>query len=319
MVARFDTITVSEDGADRVRVSGARGEPAPEDLKVCINYVGGHRNSMTFVLNGLDIERKAEVALRLLWDRLGDPSQFAECDVRLIRADHEDATTIEGASAFLRVTVKDPDGDKVGRRFSNAVTELALASYPGFTMTSPPSDGTVYGVYWPALVPADVVEHRVVLPDGSSIVVPHSKPTPGTEVVAARAPEALTTDGPTARAPLGRLFGARSGDKGGNANLGVWARDARAFAWLAREMTVERIKDLIPEAAELVVQRYDLPNLWALNFVLVGFLGEGVSSSTRFDPQAKALGEFWRSRVVDLPVSLLDAENVRDVQPRNGT
>ena len=112
----------------------------------------------------------------------------------------------------------------------------------------------------------------------------------------------------TVRVPLGRVFGARSGDKGGNANVGVWARDERAYRFLDGFLTLQRFRELIPEARELRVDRYALPNLLALNFVVVGLLGEGVSSSTRVDPQAKGLGEWLRARIVDLPVELLDSQ-----------
>jgi len=102
------------------------------------------------------------------------------------------------------------------------------------------------------------------------------------------------------------VIGARSGDKGGNANVGLWARSAAGFAWLAAELTVERFRQLLPEARDLAVERFELPNLLALNFVVHGLLGEGVASSTRPDPQAKSLGEYLRSRVVDLPIALVD-------------
>jgi hypothetical protein len=107
------------------------------------------------------------------------------------------------------------------------------------------------------------------------------------------------------RAPLGAIFGARSGDKGGNANVGVWARSARAYAWLAAFLDAERFRELLPETAALEVRRFELPNVWALNFVVVGLLGEGVASCVRRDAQAKSLGEFLRSRLVDLPEALL--------------
>jgi hypothetical protein len=118
----------------------------------------------------------------------------------------------------------------------------------------------------------------------------------------------IPTTGPTTRVPLGAVFGARSGDKGGNANVGIWARDERAYRFLAGFLTVERFRELIPEARQLPVQRYELPNLLAVNFVVVGLLGEGVSSSTRVDPQAKGLGEWLRARVVELPVELLERQ-----------
>jgi hypothetical protein len=121
-------------------------------------------------------------------------------------------------------------------------------------------------------------------------------------------PPAHPPGGPTVRAPLGRAFGARSGDKGGNANVGVWARGPEGYAFLASFLTVERFRALIPEARGLQVRRYQLPNLLALNFVVVGLLGEGVSSPTRVDPQAKGLGEWLRARVVDLPVALVEEQ-----------
>jgi hypothetical protein len=111
--------------------------------------------------------------------------------------------------------------------------------------------------------------------------------------------------GEVRRVPLGEVVGARSGDKGGDANLGVWARTDQAHAWMRQFLTVERLKELLPETAALDVDRYELPNLKALNFVIHGLLGRGVAASTRFDPQAKALGEWLRSRVVDVPEELL--------------
>jgi hypothetical protein len=111
--------------------------------------------------------------------------------------------------------------------------------------------------------------------------------------------------GPTTRAALGAVFGARSGDKGGNANLGVFARSDEAWAWLDEFLTVERLRGLLPEVAKLTVDRYRLPAIRSLNFVIHGLLEEGVAASTRQDAQAKSLGEWLRARVVDLPEALL--------------
>ena len=116
-----------------------------------------------------------------------------------------------------------------------------------------------------------------------------------------------TDFGPTERAPLGRVCAARSGDKGGNANVGLWTRTAAEYDWLRAHLTVPKFRALLPEAADLAVHRYELPNLYALNFVVVGLLGEGVASSTRPDPQAKGLGEYLRSRLTDVPTRLLRA------------
>ncbi|HEY7606858.1 MAG TPA: acyclic terpene utilization AtuA family protein, partial [Actinomycetes bacterium] len=371
VVARFDTVRVTEVGPDRVRLSGARGEPAPDRLKVAVNYLGGFRNSMSFVLTGLDVEAKAAMAETALFERLGGRERFQTAEARLVGRPADDPASAETAVAELRVTVKDPDPAKVGRAFSNAAIELALASYPGCYTTTPPTDATPYGIYWPALVRADLVDQVVVLPDGRRLPVkpspaptahppeppgtpgPHppvvgaperegspqpgsgdpavhspptptstsptptsttptpdpTAPTPTAPAPTASAPaSASATHRPTVRAPLGRVFGARSGDKGGTANVGVWARTGEGYRFLEGFLTVGRFRELIPEARELDVRRYELPNLLALNFVVAGLLGEGVSSSTRIDPQAKGLGEWLRARVVDLPAELLEPQ-----------
>ena len=325
VVARFDTIEVDDVGPDRVRLSGTRGLPAPRDVKVCLNLLGGWRNSMTFVLTGLDVDAKADLTVRSLADALGGTGQFGEFDARLIRSDKADAPTNVQATAQLRVTVKDEDADRVGRRFSGAATELALAGYPGLHLTAPPGAATAYGVYWPALVPADLVVPSVVRADGSRLEVPHhghradAVPTvvdgadaslaPGVAIAPDAVPSSGSDQGPdreaTVRLPLGTLIGARSGDKGGNANVGLWARSDEAWAWLDAELTLDRFRELLPEADGLAVQRHAFPRLRALNFVVVGLLGEGVASSTRPDPQAKGLGEYLRSRSVDVPVHLV--------------
>ena len=300
-VARFDTIRLEREGPDRVRISGVRGEPPPPELKVCVNELRGFRNRMTFVLTGLAVAEKAALVEETLRARLGDG---IELDFRLIRSDKPDAPTNEEACAHLQVTATSSDRDGVGRAFSGAAIELALASYPGFTATAPPGDASPYGVYRPGFVPAVEVEQVVVLDDGTRIAV---EPVAGTPV----APDELraqarTRDwGPTRGVPLGTLFGARSGDKGGDANVGLWARTEDAYAWLVGFLGVEQFKRLLAEAAPLDVRRYELPNLLALNFVVEGLLGEGVAASNRPDPQAKGLGEYVRSRIVDLPEALL--------------
>jgi hypothetical protein len=257
------------------------------------------------VLTGLDIEDKAAWAEQELFGILGGRGSFAEVDVRLLRFDRPDATSNEQATAHLRITVKDPDPRKVGRRFANATMELALGGYAGFHTTTPPTPESAYGVYWPALIPATEVEHTVVLPDGTRQLIP---PTDANSTYVGFEPtyvEYAVAGGPAVRAPLGRIAAARSGDKGGNANIGVWTRDPAAFGWLRDYLTVDRIRELIPEAAALPVHRYELANLSALNFVLAGLLGDGVAASARPDPQAKGLGEYLRSRLVDIPASLL--------------
>lgn len=299
VTSRFDTITLTQQDKDRVAITGVRGEAPPDTLKVCVNTLDGFRNSMTFVLCGLDIDDKAALARRQLVAAVGADG----LEWTLARTDHADADTEEMASALLHATIRTPD-PKRAKAFSRAAVELALASYPGFTLTSPPGDGTPVGVYRPEYIPQEAVLHVAVLPDGTRKTVEAS----GTTAVASPLPveEVEPVAGTwTRRAPLGTIVGARSGDKGGDANLGVWVRDPAAYPWLATELTVDRLRELLPEAKDLDIERHPLPNLSAINFVLHGLLGQGVAASTRFDPQAKSLGEWLRSRVVDIPETLL--------------
>ncbi|MEV6641472.1 acyclic terpene utilization AtuA family protein [Amycolatopsis sp. NPDC051371] len=303
-VAHFDTVRLDQVGPDRVRISGTRGSPPGDRLKVALNHDGGYRNTMTLVLTGTRIEEKAAWAEQQLFELLGGKEQFAEVDVTLLRFDHPDAPVNAEATAHLRVTVKDPDRAKVGRRFSNTTMELALGGYPGFHTTTPPSAESGFGVYWPTLVPAAEVQHRVTLPDGTRRVIPH--PPTGPWTTARPAPvEPRVFDGPTRRVQLGEVAGARSGDKGGNANIGLWTRTDAEYDWLRHFLDEARFRSLLPEAAALEVRRFELPNLRAVNFVVVGLLGEGVAASVRPDPQAKGLGEYLRSRAVDVPETLL--------------
>src|SRR4051812_13317956 len=295
VVADFRSIRLAEDGPDRVAVRGVRGLPAPPTTKVSLNYDGGFRNRVTFALTGLQQREKAAWVEAALFARLGGNDRFDEVDVRFVSAP-TDAAGQEASSGKLHITVKSADDRVVGRAFSSAAIELALANYPGFFVSSPPTDAQAFGVYWPALVSNDDVHQVVVLADGRRIPIDCMPASPGEPQPVTATVVDVEPVGPASGEPLGLYFGARSGDKGGNANVGIWATDAAGYAWLDRNLTVEAVAALTPEAAGLVIHRYQLPNLFALNFVIVGYLGQGVAASTAFDPQAKGLGEYLRSR-----------------------
>jgi hypothetical protein len=299
---RLDTVQLRQDGSDRVAITGVRGEPPPPTLKVSLNSLGGYRNQVEFVLAGLDIEAKAALVQRQLTGSLPPDVHW-----ELARTDHADASTEEQASATLRCVARGGDAKAIGRAFSGAAVELALASYPGFHMTAPPGDAQPYGVFTAGYVDRAEVRQAAVLPDGQS--VPVREPTTTAALAPAAEPVVppWTEAGPVQRVPLGLVAGARSGDKGGDANVGVWARDAAAWPWLAATLTEQKLRELLPEAAGLPVTRYVLPNLCAVNFVIGGLLGQGVAAAARFDPQAKAVGEWLRSRYLDVPESLLPA------------
>jgi hypothetical protein len=293
-------VRLSDDGPDRVAISGVRGEPPPPTLKVSLNHLGGFRNQVEFVLTGLDIDAKAELVKRQLSDALPSDAKW-----ELARTDRPDAATEEQASATLRCVVRGHEAKTIGRAFSGAAVELALASYPGFHLTAPPGDAQPYGVFTAASIDRAEVQQFATLPDGTRT---HVADPPVTKVLEPAQPAPVppwTATGPVRRVPLGLVAGARSGDKGGDANVGVWVRDAAAWPWLAETLTTGRLRELLPEAAGRPVTRHLLPTLHAVNFVIEGILGEGAAAAARFDPQAKALGEWLRARFLNVPENLL--------------
>jgi hypothetical protein len=326
VTARFDTIQVEQVERDRVRVFGVQGEPPPSTLKVATNEFGGYRNEVSIALVGLDVEDKAALVDEAFWTAMPlKKEDFASVVTRVVRTDKADPETNEEATAVWRTTLKDPDERKVGRAVFDAMIEMALATIPGFFgVGGGGQQARPYGVYRPAYVDASLVPQHVVVMGRAQTVVESVAPA-GSAVGAADSLDGAADSGDqhrpspppspspkafgeTVRAPLGRVVGARSGDKGGNANLGVFARTDEAWAWLDGFLTVERLKALLPETEPLRVERYPLPNLRSVNFVVHGLLEEGVAASTRQDAQAKSLGEWLRARVVDVPAALLGEE-----------
>ena len=308
VTTRFDTIALTQASEDRVLMDSVRGEPPPLTLKVATNETGGYRSEINVGLTGLDIEAKAALVHEAFWRACPHaPGDYAKVTEQLVRTDKIDPATNEEATAVWRLRVFDHDEDRLGRTLSDAMNELALATIPGMFSPGSAARPRAFGVYRPATVAASAVPQYVTFLDGERTVVDPVPPVAGPvpPIPSPAAPAASRDWGPTVPSPLGRVAGARSGDKGGNANLGVFTRSAEAFDWLDGFLSTERLRALLPEAAPLQVDRHRLPNIWSLNFVIVGLLGDGVAASDRQDPQAKSLGEWLRARVVDVPEGLL--------------
>jgi hypothetical protein len=305
VTARFDTLTLTDLGNDRVRVEGARGEPPPPTTKVAINLSGGHRNSMMVRVPEPHVERKRDIIEETLFEKLGGRERFTVADTKLIRSDRPDPRHNDQAFAILKITVMDGDAEKVGRAFSQTVVEMATANVPGLSLMQPPAEAQEYLVYWPALVDSRFIRQRVLVDGEERLIEPLGEQRPVDIVLPPAPAPAHVTRGPLVHQHFGRLFGTRSGDKGGNANLGVWARSPEAHAFLRSYLTVARLKKLLPDLEPYLIDRHELPNLMALNFYVRGLLGEGVASSTRLDPQAKTLGEYLRAKLIDIPSTLL--------------
>ena len=306
VIGHFDTLRIEQEGKDRVYVSGCRGSTPPPTHKACINLAGGYRNGMDLVITGLDIEEKAKIFTDALFNSVGGKEQFDDVSINLHRTNKENPNSNEEAMATLSISVKSMNPDLVGRLFSAKIIELSLANYPGFFSSGGGKKPGPVIVYWPALVDSKFINEYVHI-DGETIeIIPTSQM--GFEesfyqknlVEIAPAPE-----GKTDKVPLGSYFGARSGDKGGCANLGVWAKTDLSYSFLYNFLTVEKLKELLPDLNNYEIDRYDLPNIKSLNFYIHGILEDGVSSNNKKDGQAKSLGEYLRAKIVDLPISII--------------
>ena len=306
VISHFDTLKIEQEAEDRVFVSGCRGSSPPKDHKVCINLAGGFRNGTELLLTGLDIEEKAKLITETIFDSVGGKEQFDKVDIQLHRTDKENPESNEQAQAFLRIDVMSQNPDLVGRLFSAKIIELALANFPGWTGRSGVVPSGPYIEYWPALVDSKFIKEKVHF-DGKTMEVIPTSQLDFEEVYYQKEPAEVKqiTENPDTEIFFGDIFGTRSGDKGGCANLGVWSKNPEAYGFLFDYLTVDKLKELLPDLKSFEIDRFELPNILSLNFYIHGILQDGVSSSTRMDGQAKSLGEYLRAKKINVPKIIL--------------
>ena len=306
VIAHFDTLKIEEVEKDKVYVSGCRGSSPPDKHKVCINLAGGFRNGMEIILTGLDIEDKAKVFTDALFNSVGGRKQFDEVSIQLHRTDKENPNSNEEAMASLLVSVKSKDQNLVGRLFSAKIIELALANIPGFfAQGGVKSSGPVI-IYWPALVNSKHIKEKVHI-DGEEIEVIPTSQLELEEIYYQKEPIKIKKIKKEDEKEIyfGEIYGTRSGDKGGCANLGVWAKNANSFAFLYDFLTVKKLKELLPDLNQYKIERFELANINSLNFYIHDILQDGVSSNDKKDGQAKSLGEYLRAKKVKVPQSII--------------
>ena len=306
VIAHFDTLKIEEVEKDKVYVSGCRGSSPPDKHKVCMNLAGGFRNGMEIILTGLDIEDKAKVFIDALFNSVGGRKQFDEVSIQLHRTDKENPNSNEEAMASLLVSVKSKDQNLVGRLFSAKIIELALANIPGFfAQGGVKSSGPVI-IYWPALVDSKHIKEKVHI-DGEEIEVIPTSQLELEEIYYQKEPIKIKKIKKEDEKEIyfGEIYGTRSGDKGGCANLGVWAKNANSFAFLHDFLTVKKLKELLPDLNQYKIERFELANINSLNFYIHDILQDGVSSNDKKDGQAKSLGEYLRAKKVKVPQSII--------------
>ena len=306
VVSHFDTLKIEDIEKDKVFVSGCRGSSPPKEHKVCINLAGGYRNGMEIILTGLDIDAKAKVFTDALFNSVGGKDQFDEVSIELHRTDKENPSSNEEAMASLLVSVKSMNPELVGRLFSAKIIELALANIPGFfAQGGVKSSGPVI-VYWPALVDSKHIKEFVHVNDENIEILPTSQ-LKFEEIYYQKEPFELEEieSGTETEIYFGDIYGTRSGDKGGCANLGVWSKNQKSYSFLYNYLTVNKLKELLPDLNDYKIERYELANINSLNFYIHDILQDGVSSNNRKDGQAKSLGEYLRAKKIMVPKSII--------------
>ncbi len=302
-------------GRDRVRIGGARGEPPPDTTKVAIFAPEGWQIVSWAFVTGIDIERKLALLRAQLQQLLGGHVDHLE--VTAFGTPAAQPESQYEATVAVRIAAQARERDALTEEnFFARLNSLYLWSVPGFYTDSGAERAlkpTRRIEYWPALLHVDTLTHTVTLEDGRTLAIPphpHAAAAVPQPTHAEPQPVASAAGRPTQRAPLGSVAYARSGDKGGNSNVGVWAAQEKAWPWLRQTLSTGTLRRLLPQAEGLEIVRHEFPHLRAVHFIVRGLLGCGGSTNLQADQVGKAVGEFLLARQLEIPVELLVDEHV---------
>lgn len=314
VTAILDELWFEQLGTDRVALHGVKGAVPPSTTKVGLTAKGGYQAEAHWFPCGLDIPEKARM-LEAQVRHLLKPHihRFSKLEFTLNGSAAENASNQNAATVDLRVFAQArSEADLAPEKFLRPIIDPIMQSYPGATFHLDFRQGLPKPIfeYYVTLLPQSDVEHRVHLWDGSSFEIP---PPPETKMWATQQPSQPATAnaqsdfGPTTHGPLGWLVHARSGDKGSNANVGFWVRHRDEWDWLRSTLSVETVKNLLADEYKgKKIDRFELPNLFAVHLLLHDHLDRGVSCSSSYDFLGKNVAEYLRSKYVDLPNRFLN-------------
>ena len=319
VVADFASARLEQAGRDRVRVWGIQGRPAPSSLKVSAAYADGWKANGTLIISGPEALAKSKAFAELFWKRLGIGFEDT-------LTEHVGASACWGPLApasepnevLLRLGVRDTDRGKI-EAFSKMVPAVILSGPPGVAVTGGRPQAQEVVAYWPALVPRDLVRPSLIIEAGErALDWPTPQVPPGApvnlETPAWPKPEAGRDE--IVNVPLSKLAHARSGDKGDMANIGVIARAPEIYPWLAATLTAARVKEYFAGICRGEVERHEVANLWALNFLLGESLGGGGTVSLRLDAQGKTLSHALLAMPVQVSRALIACAERGDAEHR---
>jgi hypothetical protein len=315
-IARFDSIRLAQDGPDRVKVSGIVGEPPPEKLKVSVSFSHGYRAFGRLVVTGPDTLAKAEHVAQLVWESAGGTDLYEGTATQFLawNATHPPLSDAEPSEIMVQLAVRDADANKINNRFGVQVVPRVLGSVPGITVLADqgrPRASDVVG-YWPALIDRSSVPMRVVVGDDEADVpyLDLASAAPAGPAFTPEQPPVRPADnggGSPVKVPLSQLCLARSGDKGDTCNVGVLARSEAIYGWMLEHLTPEFVKQRFAGICKRDVERHEVPNLLAVNFLLHESLGGGGTMSLILDAQGKTYAQYLLAAEVEVEAGLLEA------------
>jgi len=320
VVAVLEGIKMEQWAKDRVLVTGVKGNPPPTTTKVGITAKGGYQAEFHYYICGLDLEQKAEWTERQIRRSMGkNAEKFSVLKFTLNGWSPDDPMDQNVATVDLRIFVQTKDKDLVSIAdvdkpgFNRWCMENFLQSCPGASIENDyrQSAGKQFFEYWAALIPQSEIAHNVeLLWLEKSIPIPPSShlkdygKTYDTRQWSyeTRDPVDLSSFGPTTRGPLGWVVLGRSGDKASDANVGFFVRRDDEWDWLRSLLTTLKIKQLLgPEYNGKAIDRFEIPGIRAVHFLLHDHLDRGWSATSTYDGLGKNVCEYLRAKWVDIP------------------
>ncbi|THY42564.1 DUF1446-domain-containing protein [Aureobasidium pullulans] len=312
VVADIGSIRIEETGRKNcVSITGCKGFPPPATTKVMVAAPGGWQAETTYYINGLDVQEKAQMMKQQL-QSIFSGSKFSKLSAELYGTQVDNPSSQQAGTVMLRVFAQARGKEDIAaEKFKIPLYSLRMQSYPGYHMnldfrTMEPKQ--FYEIF-PATIPQATINHEAVVA-GQTISIPPPRRTQHYPVQRPSSETATAIDlksfGPTERRPLGTVVHARSGDKANNSNAGFFVRHADEYPWLQSLLTVDKLKELLQDDyAGHSIERCEFPSILAVHFRIMDFLHGGIASSSRIDGLGKGVGEYLRSKHVEIPIKLL--------------
>ncbi|KAI9159092.1 hypothetical protein HJFPF1_07100 [Paramyrothecium foliicola] len=319
VAADISDIEIRDQGKNRVHVSGVRGSPPPPTTKLAVFYRGGYQCEILVNANGYATDHKWDIQkaqVRSTLEKWGALDKLDVLDFQRVGTPKENPDSQLASTTYMRIFAqakREADVQKVTGAFNyNFMAHFAGVSHLIQVHDSLFTDRPFLG-YFPAVIPQSIIDEAV------TVIGPHGRrrivigPPKQTQAVPARAnyetnsPVKVSKFGPTNMRPLGDIALGRSGDKGGNVNIGLFVQSREQWDWFRSFMTTEKLRELMGKdwQAWYFIERVEFPKIFAVHFVVYGPLGRGVSSSRLLDSLGKGFAEYIRAVHVPIPLSFI--------------